>query len=228
MDDFIEKLQNEIKKTYSVENQNLKNLSSVELFIHFGYPEKFLLKYKKLLKYAFPIAFPFENIDLKDKKILDLGCGIGLDSVFALDNGAKKVYAIDMSESFLNNGIKNDNLLKIKGNMENIFFKNLFVDVIVMNGSLSLVVNKNSLLDKLNVILEENGYLIICDLFWKENTQEREYFNKDLNSWCWCVGGCLTKNELFNIALKSGYEIFDNVIYENIEELERVKFILKK
>ncbi|HEC1783587.1 TPA: class I SAM-dependent methyltransferase, partial [Campylobacter lari] len=34
---------------------------------------------------------------LKDKVILDLGCGYGWHSIYALENEAKKVFAIDLS-----------------------------------------------------------------------------------------------------------------------------------
>ena len=44
--------------------------------------------------------------DLKDKKILDLGCGEGEMSKFFLEQGAKKVVGVDISKNMLNEAKK--------------------------------------------------------------------------------------------------------------------------
>ena len=44
--------------------------------------------------------------NLKGKSILDLGCGDGNMSAYFMDNGAKRVYGIDISENMINEANK--------------------------------------------------------------------------------------------------------------------------
>lgn len=74
---------------------------------------------------------------LKDKVVLDIGCGTGILSVFAARAGAKHVYAIDNAEIaeyakviIKNNGYS-DKITVIKGKVEEIELPVPHVDVII-------------------------------------------------------------------------------------------------
>jgi len=74
---------------------------------------------------------------LKDKIVLDIGCGTGILSMFAAQAGAKHVYAVDMSdiadtarEIVRANGLS-DRITVIKGNIEELDLPVDKVDVIV-------------------------------------------------------------------------------------------------
>jgi type I protein arginine methyltransferase len=74
---------------------------------------------------------------LKDKVVLDIGCGTGILSIFAARAGAKHVYAIDNAEiaEYAKHIVKNNGLSEkitiIKGKVEEIELPVLQVDVII-------------------------------------------------------------------------------------------------
>ena len=66
------------------------------------------------------------KVDFKNKKILDLGCGIGPLAIYFAKNGAKSVDAIDIYEEHLKFAKKNSNL---NGVEINVFKSDLFQKV---------------------------------------------------------------------------------------------------
>tara|TARA_B100000989_G_scaffold266441_1_gene219910 strand:- start:1500 stop:2168 length:669 start_codon:yes stop_codon:yes gene_type:complete len=66
------------------------------------------------------------NVDFKNKKILDLGCGIGPLAIYFAKNGALSVDAIDIYDEHLRFAKRNSNLNSVE---INIFKSNLFQKV---------------------------------------------------------------------------------------------------
>ena len=56
--------------------------------------------------HAFKRALP----NFKEKRVLDLGCGYGWHSQYALENGAKSVIVVDLSEKMLDKAKQINNL----------------------------------------------------------------------------------------------------------------------
>ena len=135
-----------IKNIYFYNNPILKKFSNTEFLVNIGYPKNFLKKLpKNIIENSFPVVFPFNDINLKNKKILDLGCGIGLDSAYAIHMNAKFVVGIDISFSLLKNAIY---FSKINANIEQIPIKEKkFFDIILFNGSFNQIIKKYSLLN---------------------------------------------------------------------------------
>lgn len=82
-------------------------------------------------------AIIFNSASFKDKIVLDIGCGTGILSMFAVQAGAKHVYAIEMSEIIEQakkivekNGLK-DKITLIKGRVEEIELPVEKVDIII-------------------------------------------------------------------------------------------------
>ncbi len=223
---FQKKLLETVKSTYSTSNKNLLNLSNIKTFINMGYPEALIKEISAELMFAFPIAYPFKNVCTVNKTVGDFGCGAGIDSYIALKLSASKIISTDLSFSFLKK-INSKNVIKINADLNYLPFKNNYFDIIIMNGSLNLVYNKISLLERLNVIIKKNGLLIICDLIWCGYEKERELYKNDINAWCWCTGGCLTDDELTEIAEKYNFKLITKEEYEQIETLKRMRYIFK-
>merc|ERR1739848_824118 len=64
-------------------------------YSHFGIHEEMLKDRVRTLGYRRAIG---ANVRLRDKVVLDVGCGTGILSMFAAQSGAKHVYGIDCSD----------------------------------------------------------------------------------------------------------------------------------
>jgi histone-arginine methyltransferase CARM1 len=107
-------------------------------------------------------AFMENSIDFKDKTILDVGTGTGILAFFAIQAGAKMVYAVEASESAkiasilaTNNGYQ-DKITVIKGKLEEINLPEK-VDIIISEPIGFLLVHERML----------ETYLIARDRFLK-------------------------------------------------------------
>jgi len=108
-------------------------------------------------------------LDLKDKKVLDMGCGTGILAIFAEMKGAKPLDAIDIDtwcyENSIENVERNDckNISVYEGDASLLTSKKY--DVIIAN------INRNILLTDMEVYancLNENGVLLLSG-FYKED-----------------------------------------------------------
>jgi ribosomal protein L11 methyltransferase len=111
------------------------------------------------------------SLDLKDKSVLDMGCGTGILAIFAEMKGAKPIEGIDIDNWCYVNSIENAQ----RNNCENIQFyegeasllTNQKFDVIIAN------INRNILLNDMVTYvkcLNENGILLLSG-FYKDDIQ---------------------------------------------------------
>ncbi|CAM1361198.1 Ribosomal protein L11 methyltransferase [Tenacibaculum soleae] len=109
------------------------------------------------------------NLDLADKKVLDMGCGTGILAIFAEMKGAQPIDAIDIDAWCYKNSIENVE----RNNCKNIsvyegdaaLLDNKKYDVIIAN------INRNILLNdmkKFTKCLNEEGVLLLSG-FYKED-----------------------------------------------------------
>ncbi|KAI3403208.1 HMT1 [Candida oxycetoniae] len=102
---------------------------------HFGIHEEMLKDTSRTLSYRNAM---YRNKDLfKDKIVLDVGCGTGILSMFAVKAGAKHVYSVDMSsiigkarEIVALNGF-DDKITLLQGKLEDIELPVDSVDIII-------------------------------------------------------------------------------------------------
>ena len=101
--------------------------------------------------------------DLAGKTILDLGCGDGNMGHYFLQNGAKSVLGVDISENMLNQAKQNNNnpnmdfaLLK----MEDISTLTQKFDLVYSSLAFHYVQDINKLLSDINNLLTPNGMLL--------------------------------------------------------------------
>ncbi len=104
-------------------------------------------------------------------KVLDLGCGVGVDSLVAsaMAGPMGKVIGIDVSEHMLHRAEENrlmlggDNLRFLLSDAEDIPLEDRSVDVIITNGVLNLVVDKRLALEECFRVLDDGGEMWIAD-----------------------------------------------------------------
>lgn len=107
------------------------------------------------------------EIDHRDKRVMDAGCGTAILSVMASKLGAKEVYAFDIDEWSVSNGRENievngcTNITHYQGKLSELNLQGPF-DIILAN------INKNVLLDEIhlyNQFLGSQGLLVLSGFF---------------------------------------------------------------
>jgi len=109
-----------------------------------GSPHRFGLNWKKYKNFDtiyedqfLEWILPLQKSDLKNKKVLDAGCGIGRNTFYCIKYGATEVYSFDIEESTVN--IAKENLK----NFDNAFvFKDsIFTQEKILDDSFDLVIS---------------------------------------------------------------------------------------
>ena len=101
--------------------------------------------------------------DLKNKKILDLGCGNGTMSRYFIENGASNVFALDIYNNMINEAKEKNNLKGITyvvDGMENLDKINDKFDLVFSSLAFHYIEDFNKLMKDINNLLNENGILL--------------------------------------------------------------------
>ena len=127
---------------------NDRNTNIIELSTHSNRKKQYLLDY----------SFIQNNIRIKNKKILDFGCGTGefLD-LFDSDNK----YGIEIDLTY-NDILKGKNIKKINSINERF-------DVIIFRGTFQYIRNLNEIIISIKKYLNDGGYLIFLQIPNKES-----------------------------------------------------------
>ena len=113
-----------------------------------------------------------ENISkedmLKDKMILDIGCGAGGKSLYYASNKAKKVYGLDIVKGYEHEACRLavekklvDRFEFVLGDAAQLVFKDKFFDVIMMNDAMEHVQKPLKVLQECYRVLKPGGKLYI-------------------------------------------------------------------
>jgi ubiquinone/menaquinone biosynthesis C-methylase UbiE len=117
---------------------------------------------------------------LSNTKILDLGCGFGLDCEFFFNKGMK-VYGVDISKNLID--IAKSNNPKIKYFVKNILntsLKENYFDIIYSRYAIQYVVNKNKLFKEVFRLLKDNGqFIFLVPLIAKFNSKYHKFKLKE-------------------------------------------------
>src|SRR3989344_8752717 len=116
----------------------------------------------------------FEKIKIKNKKVLDAGCGIGIFAKYYSDGGAK-VYVTDASLTAIKLTKKNvPNLIRYNVSpLSKLVYKDNFFDIVHCFDALYHITDEKTwelTLHEFSRILKKGGYLVITE-FWKNNSE---------------------------------------------------------
>lgn len=101
--------------------------------------------------------------DLKDKTVLDLGCGFGANCIGFISRGAKSVTGVDISKNMLNLAEEKNSSDKIKYinmSMTEISELNDKFDFIYSSLAFHYVMNFDMLINDIYALLNDNGVLL--------------------------------------------------------------------
>ncbi|WP_294142082.1 50S ribosomal protein L11 methyltransferase [uncultured Sanguibacteroides sp.] len=108
--------------------------------------------------------------EIKNKKVLDMGCGTGILSIMAAQSGASRVTGIDIDEWAYDNAMENLKTnhisnVRIRIGDANLLQEQQDYDIILAN------INRNILLNDMHCytsVLNENGYLIMSGFYLQD------------------------------------------------------------
>lgn len=108
--------------------------------------------------------YKFASLFTRGKIVLDVACGTGYGSKILLDNGAKKVYGVDISEKAIEYSKEyfcDKNLIFKCGDATNLGFQDNMFDVIVSFETVEHIMNYHEYLEEIMRVLKLNGIFIV-------------------------------------------------------------------
>ncbi len=136
--------------------------------------------------------------DFQDKRVLDLGCGFGWHCRYAIENGAKSVIGIDISQNMLNEArskTKSEKIQYIYMPIENIDFPDNSFDVIISSLALHYIQSFDDVLSKISKCILSGGEFIFSvehPIFTAQGTQDW-YYDDEGNILHWPVDKYFTE-----------------------------------
>ena len=121
--------------------------------------------------------------DFKGKRMLDLGCGYGWHSIYAMENGSSSVVGIDISQNMLKVAKEKTNFSEVEyicGAIEDMDFKEESFDIVLSSLAFHYIKDYKELIEKINKVLKPNGILIFTvehPVFTAYGTQDWYYDN---------------------------------------------------
>ena len=122
--------------------------------------------------------------DFKDKRVLDLGCGFGWHCRYAVENGARSVIGIDISQKMLSEAkskTKCGNIEYICMPIEDIDFPEESFDVVISSLALHYIKSFEDVLDRVYKCLSRGGDFIFSvehPIFTAQGPQDWYYDDK--------------------------------------------------
>jgi arsenite methyltransferase len=154
-----------------------------------GYPEE-LAGVPELAVQSFAgVANPFSLGRLEPgERVLDLGCGAGTDSLVAarMVGADGRVTGIDMTPEMLDKARRSaaemgeENVEFVEGEAEKLPFADASFDVVISNGVIDLIPDKDAVFSELHRVLAPGGRIQVADVTIQNPVSEEGRRNIDL------------------------------------------------
>lgn len=155
---------------------------------------------------------PQPYVDIRPgAKVLDLGCGAGLDLyLYAQAAGPSgRVYGLDISEEMIAKARHNMGMLNLQNTeflctaADKIPLPNESVDIVTANGIYNLSPDKSAVMHEVYRVLRLGGHHIFAEIILKAPLPEE--IRKNVNDWFRCIGGALPKDDFLKCLQSAGF-----------------------
>lgn len=122
--------------------------------------------------------------DFTGKTVLDLGCGYGWHDRYAIDNGARSVIGVDMSEKMLamaKSKTKTDKIMYLHNDITEVEFEQNRFDIVLSSLALHYVPSFDEVVQQVSRYLKPQGTFIFSVEHPIFTAQGREEWNYDRN-----------------------------------------------
>ena len=125
------------------------------------------------------IAEIMRDVDITNKKVLDIGCGIGgIDRLLVTEHGAQKVIGIDVIESLVDRAITDTKKAGLADQIEfrlvepgPLEFDDGDFDVVFTKDAIVHVPDKRAIFEDIYRVLNNGGLLVGCDWLGGDTTE---------------------------------------------------------
>jgi arsenite methyltransferase len=156
---------------------------------------------------------PFSLGELKPgEHVVDCGSGAGIDSLIAahMVGPTGRVIGVDMTPEMLSKARRNaaesgmTNVEFREGYLESLPIADHWADVVISNGVLNLVPDKDASLREMYRVLKPGGRVQIADIALQKPVPEGS--KGDVTLWTGCIAGGLLKAQLEQKVLAAGFK----------------------
>ncbi len=176
-------------------------------------------------------GLPTEHAEISEgDTVIDLGSGAGNDAFVArsIVGEQGRVYGLDFAGAMLTkarNNVKKLGFVNVeflKGDIEDMPFKNDLADVIVSNCVLNLVPDKKKAFNEMYRVIKPGGHFCVSDIVLSGELPDE--LIKDAEMYAGCVSGAIQKENYLEIVKSAG---FNNIEIRKEKEIILPDEILK-
>lgn len=169
------------------------------------------------------VGYPFlGDLIRPGHTILDIGSGSGVDAIVAARKTGNegKVYGIDITDAMIEKARRNiaesdfKNIEILKGQADNIPLEDESTDVVISNGVINLVPDKQKAFEEIFRILKPGGGFQIADIVLTKPVSEKSKSNAQL--WAECIVGAEPVDEYTRLIQEAGFK--------NISVIDRLDY----